>query len=136
VVIAVLQTIPTISNTNGKPLVLIPLIFVMLTVLVKDAYEQFYRYLKDREENNRQTTILSAEGFRVTTVEKLRIGDIVRVSKDEQVPCDIVILQSSDEKGRSYVETKSLDGEANLKPKKAPICRYGLKSLQPVELYR
>lgn len=130
-----LQTIQAISNTNGKPLVLIPLIFVTFTVLVKDAYEQFYRYLKDREENNRETTILTEDGFRVTTVEKLRIGDIVRVDKDEQVPCDIVILQSSDEKGRSYVETKNLDGETNLKTKKAPACRYGLKNLHPPQLY-
>lgn len=82
---------------------LIPLCFVTLTVLIKDAYEQFYRYLKDKEENNRETSILTAAGFSITTVERLRIGDIVRISKDEQIPCDMVILQSSDEKGRSYV---------------------------------
>jgi hypothetical protein len=52
-VIAILQTIKPISNTGGQPLVLIPLTFVTFTVLIKDAYEEFYRYLKDREENNR-----------------------------------------------------------------------------------
>jgi magnesium-transporting ATPase (P-type) len=82
VVIAVLQTIKSISNTDGKPLVLIPLVFVTFTVLIKDAYEQFYRYLKDKEENNRETSLLTNEGYNITTVEKLHIGDIVRISKD------------------------------------------------------
>ena len=40
--------IPEISVTNGQPTTLIPLSFVILTVMVKDAYEEFCRFLKDR----------------------------------------------------------------------------------------
>ena len=35
------------------------------------------------------------------------------------MPCDLLILKSSDENGVCYVETKNLDGETNLKIKLA-----------------
>lgn len=50
---------------------------------------------------------------------KLHVGDIVKVKSEEFIPCDILILQTSDEKGSCYVETKGLDGETNLKIKSA-----------------
>jgi P-type E1-E2 ATPase len=49
----------------------------------------------------------------------IHCGDIVRVNQDEFIPCDLVILSSSDAKGVAYVETKNLDGETNLKMKQA-----------------
>lgn len=42
--------------------------------------------------------------------EDILIGDLVRVRKDEAIPCDMVLLQSADERGRCYIETKNLDG--------------------------
>ena len=35
--------------------------------------------------------------------------------KNEYFPCDMVILATSDKKGRCYIETKNLDGETNKK---------------------
>ena len=37
--------------------------------------------------------------------------------EDEFVPCDLALLYSTGAKGTSYVETKNLDGETNLKLK-------------------
>lgn len=39
ILIAILQCIKGISVTDGKPTVLLPLTFVMLTVMIKDAVE-------------------------------------------------------------------------------------------------
>ena len=50
----------------------------------------------------------------------LRVGDVVRVVNETYFPADLVILKSSDPKGRVFVETKSLDGETNLKTKFVP----------------
>lgn len=49
------------------------------------------------------------------------VGDVVIVERDEQVPCDIVLLYSSDENKSVWVDTANLDGESSLKPK-IPLC--------------
>lgn len=40
-----------------------------------------------------------------------------KVSQNEYLPADLIILNSSDKRGISYLETKNLDGETNLKVK-------------------
>ena len=43
----------------------------------------------------------------------------MKVREDESFPCDLILLDSSLGHGISYVETKNLDGETNLKQKVA-----------------
>ncbi|KAJ8514613.1 hypothetical protein ONZ45_g7879 [Pleurotus djamor] len=54
-----------------------------------------------------------------TLWKKLEVGDIVLLRDNDQVPADIVVLSTSDPDGMCYLETKNLDGETNLKPRKA-----------------
>ena len=54
-----------------------------------------------------------------TLWKKLEVGDIVLLRENEQVPADIVVLSTSDPDGLCHLETKNLDGETNLKPRKA-----------------
>lgn len=42
-------------------------------------------------------------------------GDLVKASRDCDVPCDIVLLRSSDDEGKCFITTANLDGETNLK---------------------
>ena len=47
----------------------------------------------------------------------------MKVHEDEPFPCDLIIIESALEKGQCFIETSSLDGEKNLKPKGAhPLC--------------
>lgn len=55
--------IPSISYTERKPLILFPLSVVTFTVMLKDAYEELSRYLKDREENNKNVSVLHKAEF-------------------------------------------------------------------------
>jgi phospholipid-translocating ATPase len=54
-----------------------------------------------------------------TLWKKLEVGDIVLLRDNDQVPADIIVLATSDADGLAYVETKNLDGETNLKLRKA-----------------
>ena len=46
---------------------------------------------------------------------------MVRLSCNETVPADMVVLKSSDENnGLCYLDTQNLDGEANLKQRNVP----------------
>ena len=51
--------------------------------------------------------------------EEIEVGCLVKVHEGENFPCDLILVQSSLSKGISYVETKNLDGETNLKQKNA-----------------
>lgn len=64
--------------------------------------------------------------FKTTYWQQLNVGDIVRVRENEEIPCDCVVLSSSDRDGICYVETKNLDGETSLRRKASLKCGKGL----------
>ncbi|GAC98262.1 phospholipid-transporting ATPase 1 [Pseudozyma hubeiensis SY62] len=68
-----------------------------------------------------------------TLWKKLEVGDIVMLREDEQVPADIVVLNTSDPDGNAYVETKNLDGETNLKVRKSLKATMGIQSEEDAE---
>jgi phospholipid-translocating ATPase len=59
------------------------------------------------------------EGIRWVPVRwsQLKVGDVIRLFRDEPLPADIVLLHSEGENGLAYIETMALDGETNLKSK-------------------
>ena len=68
-----------------------------------------------------------------TLWKKLEVGDIVLLHDNEQVPADIVVLSTSDPDGMCYLETKNLDGETNLKPRKAIKPTSAIRSEEDLE---
>ena len=44
---------------------------------------------------------------------------MVKVSNEQELPCDLVLLSSSEVDGSCYIMTMNLDGETNLKPRVA-----------------
>jgi phospholipid-transporting ATPase len=60
------------------------------------------------------------EGCFVTrTWKDVRVGDIIIVHKNHYIPADLLFLSAENEEGICYIETMQLDGETNLKIKKA-----------------
>lgn len=57
-------------------------------------------------------------------------GDLVKVARDCDVPCDLILLHSSETGGKCFVTTANLDGESNLKTLTVPK---GLPKLEPGE---
>lgn len=76
--------------------------------------------IQDNEINNRKVKIHVGEGkFEEREWKKVKVGDIVKVEKDNFFPADLLMLSSSFPDGVCYVETMNLDGETNLKLKKS-----------------
>lgn len=55
--------------------------------------------------------------WRKASWKDLRVGDVVKLRRDEEVPADLVLVHADGENGLAYVETMALDGETNLKSK-------------------
>ncbi|OAA67788.1 ATPase, P-type, phospholipid-translocating, flippase [Akanthomyces lecanii RCEF 1005] len=51
--------------------------------------------------------------------QQVRVGDIVRLQRDQNVPADMVLLHATGPNSVAYIETMALDGETNLKAKQA-----------------
>jgi phospholipid-translocating ATPase len=52
------------------------------------------------------------------TWENVKVGDILLLKSDEPIPADVLILSTSEPECLCYLETKTLDGETNLKIRK------------------
>merc|ERR1719383_414332 len=74
----------------------------------------------DRLMNNRKAHRIEGRVASTSTWGDLKVGDVIRVEKDEELPADIVPLWSSGDRGTCFVSTANLDGETNLKLKAAP----------------
>lgn len=51
----------------------------------------------------------------------IRVGDIIRLERNERVPADIALLHASGPDSVAYIDTMALDGETNLKSKQPSI---------------
>ncbi|MCD7464543.1 Phospholipid-transporting ATPase 3 [Datura stramonium] len=97
----------------------LPLSLVLLVSLIKEAWEDWKRFQNDKSINNSSVDMLQDQKWVNVTWKKLQAGDIVRVKQDEFFPADLVFLASTNPDGVCYIETANLDGETNLKIRKA-----------------
>ncbi|KAM6962548.1 phospholipid-transporting ATPase IF [Aplochiton taeniatus] len=101
---------PTSPVTSG-----LPLFFVITVTAIKQGYEDWLRHNADNEVNGAPVFVVRSGSLVQTRSKNIRVGDIVRVAKDETFPADLVLLSSEREEGTCHITTASLDGETNLK---------------------
>ncbi|KAK4773082.1 hypothetical protein SAY87_028101 [Trapa incisa] len=116
--IAALNQLPPLA-VFGRTVSLFPLLFVLSVTAVKDGYEDWRRHRSDRNENNREALVLQAGELRLKRWKNIEAGEVVKIFSDETIPCDMVLLGTSDANGLAYIQTMNLDGESNLKTRYA-----------------
>ncbi|KIY64966.1 phospholipid-translocating P-type ATPase [Cylindrobasidium torrendii FP15055 ss-10] len=104
-----------------------PLAFVLFVTMGKEAYDDWKRYQRDREANSQKYLVLEPPGHasdslldthantRSVPSSSIRVGDLVRLEKNQRVPCDMVLLHTSDSSGTCFIRTDQLDGETDWK---------------------
>ncbi|XP_072111314.1 phospholipid-transporting ATPase IF isoform X1 [Mobula birostris] len=105
---------PTSPFTSG-----LPLFFVITVTAIKQGYEDWLRHKADNEVNNTPVYVIRSGRLVQTRSQNIRVGDIVKIEKDQTFPTDLVLLSSDRANGTCYVTTASLDGETNLKTHRA-----------------
>lgn len=124
-----------------------PLAFVLAVTMGKEAYDDYCRYLRDREANSTRYLVLlphppspilhqstfpdSSDGSpdhkaslprpqtRSTPASSIKVGDMVLLEKNQRVPADMVLLTTNEEEGTCFIRTDQLDGETDWKLKVA-----------------
>ncbi|OXB37825.1 hypothetical protein LQV05_001540 [Cryptococcus neoformans] len=115
-----------------------PLAFVLAVTMGKEAFDDYSRYLRDREANStrylvlvpqppspnpssdgEQTSSLPRPQTRSTPASSIKVGDMVLLEKNQRVPADMVLLTTSEEEGTCFIRTDQLDGETDWKLKVA-----------------
>ncbi|KAM8939291.1 phospholipid-transporting ATPase IC-like [Pelodytes ibericus] len=113
-VLLILQCIPQISV--AQPYVFaIPLLCILVSRCTRDMINDIARFRNDKLINNKSCDILKGNSFNTDKWKDVRVGDIVRLQKDDFVPADMLLLCSTEPNSLCYLETKGIDGETNLK---------------------
>ncbi|KAL4201629.1 hypothetical protein AMTRI_Chr02g217130 [Amborella trichopoda] len=125
--IACLQLWPLITPVNPAS-TWGPLIFIFAVSATKEAWDDYNRYLSDKQANEKEVWVVKQGTRTRVQAQNIRVGNIVWLRENDEVPCDLVLIGTSDPQGVCFVETAALDGETDLKTRVIPSACAGITS--------
>ena len=119
VIVAILSSIPSLSAVSPGAS-WSPIVFVLSPSMAREAIEDYGRYKLDKASNSQKVQVYDPKTHKFVTKKSSEtfLGNILMISENERIPTDLVLLASDKDDGTAYIETSSLDGEKNLKPKR------------------
>lgn len=95
---------------------IVPLAFVLSVTMLKEAGDDITRRRRDKEQNDELYEVYGLNG-ETTEIESknLKVGDVVKLYKGKRIPADMILLQTSESTGESFIKTDQLDGETDWK---------------------
>jgi len=114
-IISILTTMPFSPKSPGSMIGTFSA--VLIFTMFKELFEDYFRMKADYEINNTKTLVLnfSSKQFEKIAWKDIKLGDVIKIRKDETFPCDLLFIHAREEV--VFVDTMNLDGETNLKPK-------------------
>ena len=125
--VCIISFVPSISPINPWSSVS-GLLFILSVSMIREAVEDFFRLRADLRANRRHFITLEpgTAKHRRTRCQNIRVGDLVYITANQPIPADIVVVSSALDDSICYIETAQLDGETNLKLRRAPSSTHGL----------
>ena len=114
----IIALIPALSDLDPLAEVT-PFIVVLIFNLIKEAIEDYRKYKNDKKANEAGVLIFKDKRFHREKCENIRVGNILKIYKEDLIPADVLIVKSSLKTGLAYMQTSNLDGENTLKPREA-----------------
>ena len=114
----IIACIPTLSDRAVAPEIT-PFFVVLGISLIKEAIEDYRKYSNDKKSNNTPVLIYTNNRFHKEKCQDIKVGNIIKIYKDELIPADVLIVKSSLKNGYCYMQTTNLDGENALKPRES-----------------
>ncbi|CAN1230863.1 Phospholipid-transporting ATPase 2 [Linum perenne] len=81
-----------------------PLIFIFAVSASKEAWDDYNRSLSDKKANEKEVWIVKQGLKKPIRAQDIRVGDIVWLRENDEVPCDLVLLGTSEPQGLCYIE--------------------------------
>ncbi|KAK1970913.1 phospholipid-translocating P-type ATPase [Colletotrichum sublineola] len=85
-----------------------------------------------RMNQNSSETPSGESPWTATMWRDIEVGDLIKLSRDDPVPADIILLHANGENGLAYIETMALDGETSLKSKQTSAALKGYDTLEKI----
>lgn len=116
--VAIILAIKQISPQDPT-VALIPFIFVIVVGMLVEGFEEFKKWSNDKAFNNSISVRVNITTHAEEKVKwaELKVGDIIKITKNETIPADILIIKTSSLNHFCYMQTTNLDGESALKPR-------------------
>ena len=95
-----------------------PLAIVLGITICKEGYDDYKRYLRDKELNETLFNKVTYNGLEKIKACDIKMGDIITLNKNERVPADMVFLHTTDKSKTIFLRTDQLDGETDWKLRK------------------
>lgn len=71
-----------------------PLVLVLVLTMLKEAYDDYKRYKRDKEANLTRYRIIRNQQFVSIPSCDLRVGHIVEINANQRIPADIILLHT------------------------------------------
>lgn len=85
-----------------------PTVFVLMLSVLREGAEDYWRYKSDKQTNRQQATRVLKDGSveRITSGE-VRVGDVIYVGDDEDIPADVLLLGGGIQRDSEQQEDQS-----------------------------
>ena len=94
-----------ILSTKSISSALIPFIMVLGIGIIMDLIEEIKRYRNDVETNDSLTKVYKDKKFKNIKWSEIKVGNLIKVKKDEIIPADLFIICSSNKDLSFYLQT-------------------------------